>query len=298
MKNIILVSVIIPTYRRADMLQRAIDSVLNQTYKNIEIIVVDDNNPGTIFRKNTEQLMNQYEKNNKVIYVKHDRNKNGATARNTGMSYSKGDYICFLDDDDLYKPEKIQKQIEYLAINLEYDAVYCGWIRNGNKVIPEKVGNLTFELLSGISLIYTNTIMIKRNIAIQIGGWDERFNRNQEAVFLLRYFKYGYKLGLIKEVLVEFDVSDRSNVSNPIKYEKDFDFFLKTHSDNIESCLDRYKNAKSIIYSYRYRGVLLNYLKNKEYKGAFKLYLKMIKMMPIKFNIDLIIYIFKRIIAV
>ena len=75
-----LVSVIIPTYNRPDNLSRAIDSVLNQTYDNIEVIIVDDNNPNTEARVRTEEFMSQYEKNSHIKYIKHEKNKNASAA--------------------------------------------------------------------------------------------------------------------------------------------------------------------------------------------------------------------------
>lgn len=295
MDGSLLVSVIIPTYKRADSLSRAIDSVLGQSYKNLEVIVVDDNNANTKYRTHTQSIMQQYKNDRRVIYIQHKHNQNGAAARNTGIYISKGEFLCFLDDDDWYKPEKIEKQVDYMLNHPEYDAVYCGWTRNNQDIIPTKVGDLTFELLSGINIIFTNTIMVKKSAALQIGGWDERFRRNQEAAFLLRYFYYGYKIGVVSEILVEFDTTDRSNASNPKKNEEDFNFFLEIHKDNISRVEKIHKNAKQIIYSYRYRGVLLKYLKDKDYKGAIKLYFKMIKIMPLRFNKDLIEYISKRI---
>ena len=96
----IKVSVIITTYKRADMLSRAINSVLNQTYKNIEVIVVDDNGNGSEYRLKTEIIMNKYSQIDNLKYIKHKENKNGSAARNTGIREATGDIICFLDDDD------------------------------------------------------------------------------------------------------------------------------------------------------------------------------------------------------
>ena len=120
------VSTIITTYRRADMLKRAIDSVLNQTYSNIEVIVVDDNDEKSEDRKNTEEIMTSYANNPKVKYIKHKVNMNGAAARNTGIKNSTGEIVCFLDDDDWYLETKIEKQLEFLCKNKDYKAVYCG----------------------------------------------------------------------------------------------------------------------------------------------------------------------------
>lgn len=290
----IKVSVIITTYKRPNMLSNAIKSVLNQTYHNIEVIVVDDNNPESEYRKETENLMKQYLTNERIKYIKHNENKNGAAARNTGLFNSTGDVVCFLDDDDLYKPNKLELQLEYLLNNKYFDAVYCGWYRENKTVLPKLEGDLSFELLSGISIVYTSTIMMWRDVAISIGGWDERFKRNQEAVFLLRFFKNNYKIGVVSQVLVELDTSDRSNVLDARMNKEQFDLYLISHEDMIAECEKKIKNARKIIYSYRYRGVLLGFLKNKDFLGVTNVYLSMLRYIPLRFNLDIGKYLIKK----
>ena len=106
------VSVIIPTYKRAKMLSRAIDSVLNQTYRNIEVIVVDDNNPNDEYRKATSLIMENYCTDERVHYICHEKNMNGSVARNTGMINASGEFVTFLDDDDIYMPQKVEKLVK------------------------------------------------------------------------------------------------------------------------------------------------------------------------------------------
>lgn len=279
-----LVSVIIPTYKRATMLPRAIDSVLNQTYSEIEVVVVDDNNPKTEDRKNAEIIMESYKNNLKVKYIKHEKNKNGSVARNTGIQASTGHYVAFLDDDNYFYTNKIEKQVNYLLNHPEYKAVYCGIQRGEKAIIPTQVGNLTYEQLSGANIIDTNMIMIEKSIVMLFGGWDERLKRNQDVSFMLRYFKTGNQVGVVSEVLAYYDLSDRSNVSRPRENEKNFDQFLNYYDDQIKECENNMKNAESKIYSYRYRGVLLNYLKSKDYIGAIKVYFKMLRKTPFIFN--------------
>ncbi|MFG6147465.1 glycosyltransferase family 2 protein [Halobacillus sp. B23F22_1] len=278
------VSTIIPTYKRADMIARAVDSILNQTYKNVEVIVVDDNNPDTDYRRTTEAKMKDYEGDSRVKYIKHNKNRNGSVARNTGIRHATGKYLCFLDDDDYFFPLKIEKQVKYLKSNPEYKAVYCGW-KVGNRTIhPYRSGDLTYEQFIGNNIIDTNMIMIEKNIVEVFGGWDERLKRNQDVAFILRYFNLGEKIGLVKEALVFIDLADRSNVANSIENEKNFDVFFKYYYNQLMDCDRKYKNAKKEIYSSRYRGVLFNYLKNKNTVGAIKLYIKMMKIAPIVFN--------------
>jgi len=124
------VSVVIPTYKRSHILSKAINCVLLQTYKDIEIIVVDDNNENDEFRKKTEILMEQYKNNSRIKYIKHPKNKNGAAARNTGINASDANFIAFLDDDDLWSHKKIEKQMEYLNFKgNSYAEVSCFHIR-------------------------------------------------------------------------------------------------------------------------------------------------------------------------
>lgn len=290
-----LVSVIIPTFKRAKMLPRAIDSVLNQTYPNIQVVVIDDNNPETEWREHTEKLMKKYENNVMIKYIKHKKNSNGSVARNTGIQNADGEIVCFLDDDDFYYKDKVKKQVDFLLRNPSVHCVYCGWDRDGI-IIPTKDGDCSFELLSGISLIYTNVIMMWKKYALKCGGWDESFQRHQEAAFMLRYFRLGEKIGLVKECLVKFDTSDRRNsAANGKINELQTEHYLNSYKDMIDRCEKLGLGRKKDIYSYRYRGVFLNYILEHDIKAALVLYFKVLKIMPIKFNLDLVRYTIIRI---
>lgn len=290
-----LVSVIITTYKRADYLKRAVNSVLNQSYKNLEILVIDDNDPSTEYRKSTEKLMDSFSAIEEVKYIKHDKNKNGAAARNTGLKFASGKYVTYLDDDDTYRTDKVLEQVMFLETNKKFDAVYCGWNKKGIDEAPETEGDISFEILSGELLIRTNTIMMNKDIAISIGGWNELYRRNQEAVYLLRFFNAGYLIGSVPKILVDFDNSDRSNESNPKQYEEDFVFFLSDHKDTIERTAKDNKRNKNIIYSLRYLSVFLRYLKNRKLKNASRIYVNRLINMPIRFNKDLIRYTINKI---
>lgn len=120
------VSIIIPTYKRGQFLERAIDSVVRQTYFNIQIIVVDDNGNNNKFREETEERMLKYENNENIIYIKNPTNIGGSKSRNVGIRESNGDYITFLDDDDVYLPDKVKLQLEYMCkYNLELSFYGC-----------------------------------------------------------------------------------------------------------------------------------------------------------------------------
>ncbi|MFW3454679.1 glycosyltransferase family 2 protein [Aerococcus viridans] len=292
-KELPLVSVIITTYKRADFLSRAIESVLSQDYLNIEILVIDDNDPSSEFRKETSRLMERYCEDERVYYIKHNKNKNGATARNTGINHSKGFYITFLDDDDNYKSEKVSSQVNYLIGNPQYKAVYCGWIRENKIETPNIVGDLSYEILSGDLLIRTNTIMMEKSVSEKIGNWDSNYSRNQEAAYLLRFFRNGYLIGSVPKPLVEFDTSDRGNAANPKKNQENFEFFLKDQEKYMNSKFTKEEIDEIVLK--RMRGVGLGYLKNHSYLGFAKLYFKMIINYPIKYNKYFICYLKDRI---
>ncbi len=109
------VSIVIPTYMREQrFLGRAIESALSQTYPKTEVVVVDDNEPNTVHRKRTIALMEAYRCRENLVYVQNEKNLGGAIARNRGISIAKGDYITFLDDDDMYLPVKVERQVAFM----------------------------------------------------------------------------------------------------------------------------------------------------------------------------------------
>lgn len=291
MNDSILVSIIIPTYKRADMLTRAIDSALAQTYPHIEILVIDDNDPETEWRAITAGIMAQYAEEPRVRYIRHKRNQNGSVARNTGMCMAKGQLITFLDDDDWYLETKVERQVEFLLTHPQVRAVFCGWNRDGEDVIPKLIGDMSLGLLSGRNILITNSLMLWREDALRCGGFDPEFRRHQEAVFMLRYFRQGGTIGRLPEVLVGFDVSDRSNEPTPEKDEAYNFQLLHAFADVIDRCEREHPGAKNLIYCQRFRVVLIKYIKHKCYGSALRLYLKLLRIAPVDFHLDLAEYI-------
>ena len=227
-----LVSVIIPTYKSNETLLRAIDSILNQTYDNFEVIVVDDNNPDTDERKNTEALMKKYETDSRVKYIQHERNKNGSAARNTAFRNSDGEYISFLDDDDYYHPDNLKKQVEYLQKHLDVGGCYCWRKQNDKEVCGKYKGNLTKEILSLEFTPYTSAIMIRRNCYEKLNGFDESYRRHQDFEFLLRYFDY-FTLDYNPEVLVTISTNGVNNQPKGKKFVEVKEHFFTQFADKI-----------------------------------------------------------------
>ena len=174
-----LVSVIIPTYKGSMQLGRAIKSVCEQTYRNIEVIVIDDNGDGTEDQRKTENVINALNISVPFQYIKHSKNRNGACARNTGISASKGEYICFLDDDDYFLPEKIEKCVDVLEKKRTFDGVYTSVGIKKNKGVEiistaHEEGNLyKFLLLDECYFGTGSNIFITKRAISKIKGFDE-----------------------------------------------------------------------------------------------------------------------------
>lgn len=288
------VSVIIPTYKRSELLPRAVRSVLNQTYSNVEVIVVDDNNPGSEWRETTADRMSEFVSNPRVIYIKHEVNKNGSAARNTGIRMSTGDIITYLDDDDWYYPQKIEIQVKYLLLHPEHRAVYCGWRRYGDE-LPKVEGDATEAVLSGQDIIITNSIMMWKSDTISCGGWDESLKRHQEASLILNYTRKGGTFGRISEIMVEFDVSDRGNVLNAESNEKVIHYILKKYSDLVEKAEAKRKGARAYIYCGRYKAICYSYIKSKQLLEALRVYFEAVVKYPYSFNKYLVLDIINRV---
>ena len=213
------ISVIIPSYGIPDYLEKAIVSVQSQTFENWELIVVDDNDPDTDARRNTECLMSSFvEKDSRIKYIKHEYNKNGAVARNTGFAVAKGKYISLLDSDDEYMPKRLQKCFDAMEKASDDDAgVYTGCefkksgvtyrrydkVASGNFLIQTLA--CTFMLCSG------SNIFVRKDVIDELNGFDPAFLRHQDFEFMVRLFEK-YNLIALPEILL---IKNNENFNMP-----------------------------------------------------------------------------------
>ncbi|NKE36550.1 glycosyltransferase family 2 protein [Natronococcus sp. JC468] len=194
------VSVIIPLYNREDTILRCIKSALYQTYKNYEIIVVDDCSDD-----DSVGIVDDINSNN-IKLIRHNENKGGSAARNTGINQSNGEYIAFLDSDDVWHPLKIESQVNLLeSRGKEWVASYCNvcyisnsilfnTIKNSNEKVEKMEGgsDLIPEVLSmNFDLGGSSTLLVKKETVDEIGGFNEEFDRHQDWEFLIRLLKIG-----------------------------------------------------------------------------------------------------------
>lgn len=159
-----LVSVIIPLYNSANYITPTIKSVLSQTYQNFEIILVDDYS-----KDNTFDVVSEFtKKDNRIKYFKQPVNKGAAEARNRGMDEATGQYIAFLDSDDLWNQDKLEKQLSFMK-ERNASFVYCAydWVDENENLIKGKVkikSQVEYKDLLTKTLISTPTVILDRYI--------------------------------------------------------------------------------------------------------------------------------------
>ena len=186
------VSIIIPTFNRAQYVCEAIDSVLAQTFKDHEIIVVDDGSTD-----NTSEVLKIY---GDQIRCFSQKNRGLSAARNLGMSLSRGEYIAFLDDDDVWLPEKLEKQVQILDNSPELGFVCSeAYVFNNDKQILEhwkrgRHNQETFESLFEENFVSVLTVVMRRRCFEEIGDFDESLIFSEDYDYWLRLsLKYKFQ---------------------------------------------------------------------------------------------------------
>lgn len=267
------VSVIIPTYGGSDSLVRSVESVLHQDYDDFEIIVVDDNNTDSDARKKTQELMRRYTDNPKIKYIKHECNKNGSAARNTGYRNSSGEFLCLLDDDDAFLQDRINKQVGYLYSHPEYGACYCWRKQRGEVIDGSYTGDLSEKLLDLSFTPTTSALMIRRSCYEALNGFDESYRRHQDFEFMLRFFKL-YKIGVVKEVLLDFIGNE---VNNQLQGKKLYDMkeqFFHQFGEDIDRLDVMNGGFKKKVYAVHYADTCKELIRYGNFGLAIKAYMK------------------------
>lgn len=196
----ILISVITPTFNRISTLKRAVDSVLDQTYRDWELIIIDDGSTDE-----TWSYLNSLE--HPQIVIEQTQNRGVSAARNLAVSMSKGEWLSFLDSDDYWLPQKLQKQASFINENSNYQIVHTDevWIRNGVRVNPmkkhAKSGGDLFEKCLPLCCISPSCVTLKRDLFLREGGFREDFPVCEDYDLWLKICA-GHAVGYIEEKLV------------------------------------------------------------------------------------------------
>ncbi|KPA11621.1 glycosyltransferase-like protein, family 2 [Candidatus Magnetomorum sp. HK-1] len=193
------ISVIIPVYNRPVFVKEAIQSVLDQTYPDVELIVVDDGSTDE-----TAHVLNQF---GNAIRVIHQQNQGVSAARNTGIHNSTGTWIAFLDSDDIWLPEKLTKQMQYVLATP--NTLICQteeiWIKNGKRLYPKKKhkkkSGMIFEHCLPLCIVSPSAVMIHKDLFKEYGSFDESLPACEDYDLWLR-ISCKYPIHLLDEPLI------------------------------------------------------------------------------------------------
>jgi glycosyltransferase involved in cell wall biosynthesis len=206
-----LVSVVVPTYNRESTIVRSINSILEQTYQNLECIIVDDGSSD-----HTKDVVSQIE-DSRVRYIKLNQNRGPSVARNVGIRESRGDYIAFNDSDDLWLPDKLEIQMAKLEAEAEAGMIYCSYLyrKDGKeyqvpseKCTQEELEGEIFASLWDSNKIGTPTILIKKECIKSCGAFSENLHSLEDWEFVLRISRK-YKISYVNKILVHTHYSPK-----------------------------------------------------------------------------------------
>lgn len=205
-----LISVIVPTFERSEMLPRALDSIYGQTYPNVEIIVVDDNIPGSDWEAQTLAALEPYRGRANFHYTKTTGATGGGAARNRAIGLCTGEYVTFLDDDDRFLPEKLEKQYRFM-VEQDLDVSYhdVKWVDSGERLVELRSLDHTRDFsVNGLlkahilhSLSPTAIYMIRRDKLLTTEGFGD-VPVGQDFILMLRCIEAGMKIRYLPGVYV------------------------------------------------------------------------------------------------
>lgn len=193
------VSVIMPTYNRADLLPRAIESILAQTYKDFEFIIVDDGS-----EDNSWEILEYYaNRDNRITVVYNDQNRGISYSRNRGNSIARGKYIAVMDSDDIATPDRLAVSVAYLETHPDVTAVNSIYTKTTTDKVNNWVPPKRIEILMNIGNYYTHPSLIRRDFLIQNNiRYNESFISSEDYDFWRQIIFAGGKLEMINKPLM------------------------------------------------------------------------------------------------
>jgi glycosyltransferase involved in cell wall biosynthesis len=268
------VSVIIPTYNRAEFLRLAITSVLNQTFQDFEIIVIDDAS-----KDHTHEVVSNFH-DKRIKYIRHEVNKRVAAARNTGLLNFSGNYIAFLDDDDEWLPGKLQRQVALIeGGSATVGGIYTGHIRVDrstgqilDRFVPRIRGDIGYDLLKVNFIGTASTILLRKQCFDRVGLFDESIEFGEEYDLLVRVSKE-FHFECIPECLVKYYIHEDKLSTNVGVIIRGLEALLIKHGQSF-SLHKKY-------FSDRYLSLAVLYCYAGDFGKSREAFLKAIKIYPL-----------------
>lgn len=207
------VSIVIPAYNAARYVKEAVDSALAQTYSNTETVAIDDGSTD-----DTRKVLEPYIAQSKIKYI-YQKNKGLAGARNTGIKDSSGEYIAFLDADDVFLPEKIEEQVKTLEANRSYDVCYCdiSHFDDSGRFYHHRYKYPSGEILEPLlrkQFINPLTVAARRELFDKYGYFDEGLRRSEDWDLWLRWAHAGVKFYYLDKILAKYRIRSVGNLSS------------------------------------------------------------------------------------
>jgi glycosyltransferase involved in cell wall biosynthesis len=221
--NKIFVSVVLTTYNREELAKRAIQSILNQIYKPIEIIIVEDASESNLFNwiENIHDIPIEYIKNNKNLGL--------AACRNIGMRKAQGDFIAYLDDDDVWLPSRLEEQVKLILSLKDFEMEKGGCVQVGIMVLnnrgnvisiglPVNLGNLKESIILNGVHTFSSSFLFWKNSLIEVGGFDEKIGSGIDDDIWMSLALHGYyNFGIQKPLVIVYKDNRESMMLNTEK---------------------------------------------------------------------------------
>ena len=233
-----MISVVIPTHNRADLLPRAIKSVQAQTWTDLEIIVVSDGS-----EDDTKAVVEALAKEDaRIKFIEYFPARGGNVARNTGIEYASGEFVAFLDDDDEFVPEKLEKQMAVMESDPEIGLVYTGvrviYANEGVEYasVPKAAGDLSSKILLDNIIGTTSTVMARKELLLQAGKFDVQLRALQDFDLWIRVCQL-CKVGCVSEEMIRYyNYTGTKQVSALTdKYIESFAYINNKYKDKMEA---------------------------------------------------------------
>ena len=254
------VSAVIATYNRADLLPRAVRSVLSQTYQDHELIIVDD-----CSTDKTREVVSAWT-DSRILYVRHQENRHQSGAINTGIEHARGEYMAFLDDDDEWVPTKLEKQVGVFESSGPGVGLVYGWVdevddstgRTRTKYRGTMSGDLSEDLLGLKIPGPTTTLMVRTQIARDAHGFDESLTAYNDLDFLIRVSQMCEIAALPKVVAVQHvgHGHGRMNIDSESVLVKKVDY-IRRHMRRYSTRLSGSPGASARVYLHLARNEML-----------------------------------------
>jgi len=271
-----LVSVIIPTHNRAHLVGRAIQSVLDQSYQDLEIIVVDDASTD-----NTEEVVRSFN-DKRIKYIRHKKNKGAAAARNTGIMAARSEYIAFQDSDDEWLHEKLEKQMKIFKVSSpEVGVVYTDmWKITANKrlyfhspnIMPKDKTIYEQALDYKVRYIGIQTVLMKKECFDKVGLFDEKLPRYIDLELFIRLSKYFYFYHIKEPLLNYYDTKNCISFNTMA--------LITARKTILDKYFEDIKKNKRVL-SNHYFGIGASLCSNKELKNGRHYFIKATKAYPL-----------------